>query len=409
MRYEFWLAMRNLRSGRRRRLARVTAVVAVTGIAVGVGALIIAFSLANGFRDEMRDKILRGTAHLSVMSTEGQPISGYQNLVTRMSQIEDVVSASPTTYEGAVLIGPKNSNYVVLRGVAIDSFASRKELTELTVEGSAVALYEPKERDLREVVLGTELAARAGVTVGDVVELISANRNAASPEPTRRLVRVCGLFRSGLYEYDSTWIYVALDLAAALTGNVDEVRVISVQVRDIYKVASIAARIRSELGTSYTTLDWQQANRPLFAALALERRMGLVIIGLIILVAALNIMTTLILVVVERRKEIAILTAMGATAQSVTKIFIIEGLLIGTFGAFLGVIVGITGATAGNYFKLISLPADVYSISTVPFNISLLDVVVASIVALLLSLVATIYPARAAAKVSPVEMLRDAQ
>lgn len=407
MRYEMWVAMRNLRTGRKRRLARVTAVVAVTGIAVGVGALIIALSLANGFRDEMRDKILRGTAHLNVMKADGQPITNYRNLVAQIGETEGVLNASPTTYEGAVLVGPKSSNYAVLRGLDRQNPVSRQELNSIVVEGAGDPLFEPKEGDLREVVLGTELAARAGVRVGEVVELISANRNAASAEPTRRLVRVCGLFRSGLYEYDNTWIYVAIELANVLTGNTDQASVISVQVDDIYDVGEVAEKVRSNLGAGYTTLDWQQANRPLFAALALERRMGLLIIGLIIFIAALNIMTTLVLMVSERRKEIAILTAMGATARSITTVFLMEGLVIGGIGAVLGALLGLIGTTAGNYFEVISLPADVYSLNNVPFNVYAVDVIIAAVVALLLSLIATIYPARAAAKVRPVEMLRD--
>jgi lipoprotein-releasing system permease protein len=184
--------------------------------------------------------------------------------------------------------------------------------------------------------------------------------------------------------------------------------VISVQVNDIYDVNSISSAIRTALGEGYTTINWEEANRPLFAALALERRMGMIVIALIILIAALNIATTLVLVVVERRADIAILGAMGSGAKSVMSIFVIEGAIIGACGAMLGVILGIVATMVGNHFKLVSLPADVYSISAVPFNIQFTDVLVAASAALLLSLIATIYPALAAARVRPVEMLRDA-
>jgi lipoprotein-releasing system permease protein len=199
-----------------------------------------------------------------------------------------------------------------------------------------------------------------------------------------------------------------LDLAAVLAGSIDRVSVISVQVNDIYNVNQISSRIRGSLGEAYTTINWEEANRPLFAALALERRMGMIVIALIIFIAALNIATTLVLVVVERRADIAMLGAMGSSARSIMSIFVIEGAIIGACGAVLGVIVGIVATMTGNHFKLVSLPPDVYSISGVPFNIEFIDVLIAASVALLLSLIATIYPALAAARVRPVDMLRDA-
>ena len=408
MPYELFLAIRNLRWRRSRRLTRVTAMVAIVGIAIGVGALIVALALANGFRDEMRDKILRGTAHLNVMRVDGQPIADYRTVAEHLIKVDQVVNAVGTTYDGAVLIGPRGSSYAVLRGLDRNSRAARTELEKLITEGSTAPVFEPKQGELREVMLGSELASRSGLRVGDIAEIISANPGTTSTEPVRRLVRVAGIFRSGLFEYDSTWIYLALDLATALTGVVDRVSVISLQVKDIYEVKQVAANVRATIGETYTTLDWQEANQPLFAALALERRMGFLIIGLIILIAALNITTTLILVVVERRRDIAILNAIGSNSRSIMKIFFIEGAIIGSLGAALGVILGCVASVIGNYFKLVSLPADVYSISNVPFNVQLTDVLMAAAVAVLLSLLATVYPARAAARVRPVEMLRDA-
>lgn len=408
MRYELFLALRNLRVRRHRRLTRVTTLVALSGIAIGVGALIVALALANGFRDEMRDKILRGTAHISVMRSDGGTISDFDQVKQRIQGLPGVLSVTATTYDGAVLVGPKGTSYAVLRGVEQESTATQAEVSRLIVEGSGAPVFSPKEGELREVVLGAELASRAGVKVGDVAEIISPNSSGGTSDPIRRLVRVSGLFRSGLYEYDATWIYISLDLATMLTGDVGRVNVLSVQVEDIYRVKTTAAVIGARLGSDYKLLDWQEANRPLFAALELERRMGFVVIALIILIAALNITTTLILVVVERRRDIAILSAMGATARSVMTIFVIEGAIIGGCGAMAGVLVGVVGSLIGNYFKLISLPPDVYSISSVPFNLELLDIVAAAGVALALSLVATVYPARAAATVRPIEMLRDA-
>jgi lipoprotein-releasing system permease protein len=223
---------------------------------------------------------------------------------------------------------------------------------------------------------------------------------------TRRL-HVVGIFRSGLFEYDSTWIYIPLETATAFSGGTRAASVISVQVRNADDVKRIAEKVRASLGSGYTTIDWQQANQPLFTALALERRMGLFIIGLIIAIAALNITTMLILVVVERRRDIAILRALGARPGGITVLFMIEGAVIGAAGALAGVLLGLFACAVGNHYKLVSLPADVYSISNVPLNAKASEIIVAALIAFLLSVLATIYPARSAGRFRPVETLRD--
>ncbi len=408
MRYEIFLAIRNVRGRRKRRLTRVTASVAVLGITIGVAALIVVLALANGFRDEMRARILQGTAHLNVGRTDGQPLDDFRAVVRQVKQIEGVANASGTTYDGAVVVGPKSSAYAVLRGLDQEALEGKAELARLITEGSVESLFQPQEGELREIVIGDELAKRTGLKIGDVAELFSANATAHTGQPTRRLARVAAIFRSGLYEYDSTWIYLPLDVATVFGGAFDRVPVVSVQVKDIYQVKKTAAAIRERLGESYTTIDWQDANRPLFTALELERRMGLIVIALIIFIAALNITTALILVVIERQRDIAILNAMGATRRSIMSIFVLEGAMIGSCGAILGVVCGVLACFVGNYYRLVSLPADVYSISNVPFNVAPADVLIAGVVAVLLSLVATVYPARAASRVRPAEMLREA-
>jgi len=228
----------------------------------------------------------------------------------------------------------------------------------------------------------------------------------ANGQATRRL-RVAGTFRSGLFEYDSTWIYVAFDTASEFAGDNHAASVMSVQVSDADNVKQVAAKISQVLGNGYTIVDWQQANQPLFSALALERRMGLFVIGLIIVIGTLNITTMLILVVVERRRDIAILSALGATRAGVMLVFIIEGAVVGATGALAGVALGFVVCLIGNHYKLVSLPADVYSISNVPLTPRATEMIFAALVAFLLSVLATIYPARAASRLRPVEALRD--
>jgi lipoprotein-releasing system permease protein len=472
MPYEIFLALRYLYSRRRRPMARVTALAAILGIAFGVAALVVALALANGFRDEMRDKILRGTAHITVLRRDGQPMTDFRQVITRLRSLDGVGEAAPTTYEGALLSGPNTSAYAVLRGVEAESDWTTKELrrtlttgsldslltgpgqaetrdesTEATIPSGAEAAPSsqagaksnsrtnyrasaqnmapaaaqppaitsfdevPSEAALPSVIIGEELAARTGLSVGEVGQLVSGE-GTLTPlglAPRYRRVRVAGIFRSGLYEYDATWVYLSLANAASFAGqNRTAATAISIEVQDIYDVARIAAEVRGALGPTYTTLDWQEANKPLFAALALERRMGLFIIALIILIAALNITTTLVLVVVERRADIAILGALGARALSIMSVFMIEGACVGLIGALGGVLLGLLACLLGNRYSIVSLPADVYSISNVPFHAHARDVALAALVAFILSLLATIYPARAAARVRPAEALRDA-
>jgi lipoprotein-releasing system permease protein len=407
MPYEVFLALRYLRSRSKRRLARVTALMAILGIMMGVAALIVALALANGFRDEMRAKILQGTSHLSVLRADGRPIEDHAKLAERLRQVDGVVSASATTYDGALARGPKGSSYAVLRGIEPKS-GQTAQAEKWIVEGSFKRLFAPfakYESDLPRAVIGADLAARLGASKGTLIEVLpasSANTNAA-----RRLI-VVGVFRSGLFEYDSTWIYVTFDAATTFAGNDHAASVMNVQVNDPNQVKQVAANVLKELGSDYTTIDWQQANQPLFTALALERRMGVFVIGLIIAIAALNITTMLILVVVERRRDIAILSTLGATRTGVMLVFVIEGAVVGAIGAIAGVLLGLALCFIGNHYKLVSLPADVYSISNVPLNANATEALLAALVAFGLSVLATIYPARNAARMRPVEVLRDA-
>ncbi|HEY0404273.1 MAG TPA: ABC transporter permease [Pyrinomonadaceae bacterium] len=467
MPYELFLALRYLRARRRRRLARATTLSAIVGIAVGVAALIVALALSNGFRDEMRDKILRGTAHITLMRRDGQMMTDWRAQLERVRRVEGVSDASATTYEGALLSGPRGSAYAVLRGLDRESARATAELRRTMIAGSiepllhdappeeagaeaspaattspaaaveqqtggkrkskdesgagarsvddqppAITSFDeaPSEAALPTVVIGAELAERTGLQTNDVGQIISSETTLTplGPAPRYRRVRVAGVFRSGLYEYDTAWAYVSLSTAASFAGQTaPAAAVISIEVLDIYRVGSINARVREQMGEEFTSVDWQEANRQLFTALALERRMGLIILALIILIAALNITTTLVLVVVERRADIAILSAMGARARSIMCVFIIEGACVGLVGAVAGILLGLVACFIGDRYKLVSLPPDVYSLSSVPFHVQARDVALAALVAFMLSLLATIYPARAAARVRPAEALRD--
>src|SRR5262245_41264461 len=404
MPYELFLAFRYLRAPHKRRLSLVTVFAAVLGITMGVAALIIALALSNGFRDEMRNKILQGTAHINVLRSDGFPISDTASVTEQIRQVNGVISASPTTYDGAVVRGSKASGYAVLRGIETSS-AEAISLTQWLQAGSVLerssTTAEPR------AVVGSDLANRLGLTVGEVFQIIPARTALNTTNLQSRRLRVSGIFRSGLFEYDSTWIYIPLETATVFAGENHSASIISVQVKDLDDVKRLGQEIKSRLGIEYNTIDWQQANQPLFTALALERRMGLFIIGLIIAIAALNITTMLILVVIDRRRDIAILNALGAMRQGIMLVFIIVGAVVGMLGAAVGIVVGLAACAIGNHYKLVSLPADVYSISSVPLNLRFSEVLVAGLVAFGLSVLATIYPARAAANMRSVETLRE--
>lgn len=409
MPYEIFLALRYLRSRRKHRLARATTLIAVFGIAAGVASLIVALALAEGFRDELRDKILRGTAHVTVMRGDGQPLGNYREVAAIVAGVPGVSSAAGTTYDGAVIIGPKSSAYGVLRGIDQSSAQVTRDISATIVRGALEPVFGAGagEQTLPAVVLGAELAARLGVEVGDTAEVVVAQPAMSSSNSNRRRVRVAGIFRSGLFEYDSTWIYLSLDTIAAFTGDAHAASVVSVQVADIYNVKQTSAEIKQKLGSAYAVIDWQEANRPLFTALTIERRIGIMIIALIVLIAALNITTTLILLVMERRRDIAILSAMGATPNGIMKVFVIEGAILGFCGAVAGVLLGAIVTIIANHYQLVSLPADVYSISSVPLHLKSYNIILAAVVAFILSILATIYPARAASRIHVAELLRN--
>jgi lipoprotein-releasing system permease protein len=443
MPYELFLALRYLRARRGRRVARWTALAALVGIACGVAALVAALALANGFRDELRDKILRGTAHVTLAREGGGTLADPRAVAARVRAVEGVADATPTTYEGALLVGPGGAAYTLLRGVDADSPRARSEIQGTLTGGSLDAIFRhdaagdahvdaaaggaggasdagraagaagaaAKGADDAPVpvVVGQELAARAGLTeVGEEGWIVTGGAARAAPGfvPRARRVRVAGVFRSGLYEYDSTWTYLSLEDVARVAGAPPASTVVSIEARDLFASDEVARRVREALGEGWTALDWREANRPLFDALALERRTVALIIMLVTVVAALNITTTLALVVVERRADIAVLAALGARARGVMLVFVIEGAVVGAAGALAGVALGLAACAAADRFHLVRLPPDVYSISSVPLHPHGSDVLLVALAAFAVSLLATLYPARQAARVRPAEVLR---
>lgn len=392
MPFELKLAYKYFRA-RRKSLARFTSFVAIVGIAAGVASLIIAQALAKGFSDEMRDKILANTAHISISSIDGSEMPDWLEIRTKLQENENITKIIPTAFESAILISPNGTNYGILRAEIRDP------------ENADENRGETWNYDLKTVSIGAELAKKAGLKPGDEAELITIENDDTTKHSP---VRIKDVFRTGLYEYDSTWVYIEPKNYARLHGLKNFApTILNVSIADIYKSDAEASKIREKLGENYRVIDWQEANRPLFAALSLERKVALTIIALIIFIAALNITTTLALLVGERRLDIAILRTCGAKTHNLVVIFLYEGLFIAFTGIFLGVCLGTLGCLAGNYFRLVSISAEVYSLSYIPLRPTTGNVLLIILIAFITCLLAIIYPAFRASRIKPSENLRN--
>ena len=392
MSFELKLALKYFRA-RRKSLARFTSLVAVVGIAAGVASLILANSLARGFSDEMQDKILANTAHISIFKNDGTEILDWREIKANLEKSENIKEITATTYESAFIIGNDSSSYAILRVVQNPKSKTQSQ------EQSGTRILE-----LGMVAVGAKLAEKLGLQAGDKAEIITLGNQI---EPKRTKIIVKDTFQTGLYEYDSSWIYISPEDFAKISDKKEFTpTILSVSVKDIYQADKIADEIRFNLGENFKVVDWQEANQPLFAALSLERKVALAIISLIIFIATLNITTTLALLVNERRLDIAILRTCGAKTSSLIFIFLIEGLLLGFVGISFGVILGLLGCVVGNYFQIIRLSAEVYSLNYIPFHPQFVSILLIVFITFLLCLTATIYPSLKVSRIKPLENLR---
>jgi len=328
---------------------------------------------------------LANTAHVSVFLNDGAEILDWKAVIGKLKKSENVKEVSATTYESAVIVGTQATSYAVLR----------------TVQDSRFKIQDSREI---EISLGKELAEKTNLKIGDEAGIITLENEFA---PTTSKVFIREIFQTGLYEYDSTWIYISPEDFSRLKAQKNFTpTILSVSVKDIYTADKTADEIRANLGDNFKVVDWQEANRPLFAALSLERRVALAIVSLIIFIAALNITTTLALLGAERRFDIAILRTCGAQTKSLIFIFLLEGLLLGFTGIFFGVGLGLLGCFLGNYFKIIRLSAEVYSLNYIPFHPDLNNILLIILIAFLVCLAATVYPALKIGKIKPLENLR---
>jgi len=404
MPFELFVAIRYLLAKRKQAFISLISLITTLGVAVGVMALIVALALMTGVQGELRDRILGSNPHVYVSKVGG--IDDYQAEVARLRQVPEVVGAAPDVLGQALIQAGRSTMPVQIKGVDPLLEPSVTDVKKAMQSGSLDALTSRGD-GIPGIVLGQDLAASLGVAVGDSVQVLTLEGvltpMGSRPLPRRR--QVVGVFRLGLYEFDSTYGFVSLPDAMRLFDK-QQVDYIQLRVDDVYRAPQVAAGVKARLGDQYFTEDWTVMNKSLFSALTLEKIAVSLAVGLIVLVAALNIVATLILLVMEKHRDVAILKTMGASARSVTIIFMAQGLLIGLVGTAAGAAAGYGLSFVFDRYKLIRMPIDVYQVSHLPFTVVPRDFALVIAVAVLICFVATIYPSRQAARLDPAQALR---
>ena len=408
MSFEVFVGTRYLRAKQKETFISLITILSIAGVTVGVMALIVVIAVMAGFESDLKSRILGIESHLVIMRHGGH-MTDYQETLKNVGSHEGVIAATPFIYTQTMLRSASGVSGAVLRGIDPDSVKDVISVFQDVVPPQKHDKIEAEQdNDVPSIVLGKELARRLGVTKSDTVYLISP-AGILSPighVPAMKRFQVSDIFESGMYEYDGSLAFIHLEDAQKILRMLDSVTGIEVRVKDIYKAGDIAEKIVSELGFPYWARDWTQMNQNLFAALKLEKTVMFIILALIILVAAFNIASTLIMMVMEKTRDIAILKAMGATDKSIGKIFVIKGVVIGAIGTFIGVTLGFVLCKLLEKYKFIELPGDVYYITTLPVRMELLDIVLIATAAIVICFLATLYPARQASKLNPVEAIR---
>lgn len=404
---EYYIGLKYLLAKRKQTFISIITFISVGGVAIGVSALIIVLAVMSGFERELKDRILGATAHVHVTSLDGS-IADPGKVRDNVLQVEGVTGASPYLFSQVMLSSGAAATGGILRGVDLPTVGTVTRLPRDIRVGRLEDLANAPAGGLPRVILGKELAANLGVAVGDIVEVLVPGGNVTPLGAFPRVARflVSGIFESGMYEYDSSFAYVSLAEAGRLLGISGRVTGIEVKVRDLYSAGRVATRIRERLGYPYWAKDWMQSNRNLFSALKLEKVVMFIILALIVMVAAFNIISTLIMVVMDKTKDIAVLMTMGATRRTVRRIFALEGLLIGIAGTVAGILLGGILCLLLSRYQFIHLPSDVYYISTLPVDLSPGILLLVGASSILICFLATFYPSRQASRIDPAEAIR---
>ena len=426
MRFELYIAARYLKAKRRQAVVGVVTAISVTGVAAGVAALIIALAITNGMRRDLQDRLLGASAQVDLMRVESDGIRNWRPFLDRMRGVPHVTAAAPGIY-GQVLVsrGPR-AGFAMIKGIIPAEERTVSSLLDSITSGSAADLV-PGTADRTAhaesnvssqsaaidmpyppLVLGKDIAEQIGAQVGDSV-LVTSPQGELTPlglAPKYQRFRVAGIFHSGFYQYDAAMAFMRLSDAQSLFSEPDLLSVISFKVDDMDRAPQIGQAIEKVAGKGYMTTNWMEQNRELFRALKLEQVVTFIVIALIVMVAALNILIALTMMVMEKTRDIAVMMSFGVEPAQVRRIFLMQGLLISLIGTTLGLVLGYLAAWAGGHYHFIHLSAEVYSIDTLPFAPRPLHGLIVAVVSIGISLLATLYPSSAAARVLPAEALR---
>ncbi len=427
MKFELFVAARYLRAKRRQAVIGVITVISIAGVAAGVASLVIALAINNGFRQDLQSRLLGATAHVQLMPIKAG-IPDWRPLLARVEEVPHVVAAAPAIYEQVMISRGPRASGAQLWGVIPGAEERVSNLLQTVKQGSVAPLNEPttlpagKEaaspsslqgaqerlRALPPIILGKDMAEQVGATVGSVVTITSPQGELTPFGIIPKFVKfkVAAIFDSGFYDYDASWAFTSLAESQRLFGIGDQITLIEFKLDDMYRAAAVAQDIERAAGKGFQTSNWMEQNKALFRALKLERVVTFITIGLIVFVAALNILISLIMMVMEKTRDIAVLMSMGARKSQVRRVFISQGVLVGVIGTALGLIVGYVLAWSLGHYHWISLSPEVYSIDYVPSMPRVVDGVIVAAVALAISFIATLYPSWSAARIYPAEALR---
>jgi lipoprotein-releasing system permease protein len=410
MRFELYVALRYLSARRKQAFISLISLISTLGVGVGVAALIIAISLMTGLQGELRDRILGSAAHVYVSKLTPQGIEDVDGEMKQLKSVPRVTGAAPVLLGKALIQTARNDQFITIEGINPALEASVNDLAKSMKQGNLAALKSAPDSEQPDgIVLGQDLARTLGTFIGDSVTVLTPESTLTpfGAVPRRRTLKVVGIYSLGLFEFDSAYGFVSLDVAKRLTGKIVP-DYIELRVDDIYKAPEIAADINQRFGKTYLAQDWSTLNAPLFSALWLEKVAIGITISLIMIVAGLNIVASLVLLVMEKSRDIAILKTMGASARSIMMIFMLQGVLIGAAGTTVGAILGRTIAFVLDRYKLIQISTEVYQITYMPFRIETTDFLLVLAAAMAICFVATIYPSRQASRLDPAEALRYA-
>ena len=425
MKFELFVAARYLRAKRRQAVIGIITLISIVGVAAGVASLIIALAINNGFRQDLQDRLLGSMSHVNLLRVESDGIRNWETLLNRLAKEPHVIAGAPSMYEQVLISRGSHAQGAVLKGIIpsyerkvsdiLDSVRSGSAAPLETAAGNASSSRDESNplsarvtSSLPPILLGQDMANSLGAQVGSLVTVTSP-QGELTPfgiVPKYARFKVVGIFNSGFYDSDNTWGFIRLADAQKLFDLGDVASVLEFRVDDIYNAEAIGDELQAAAGKGFMATNWMEQNRALFRALRLERLVTFITIGLIVFVAALNILISLIMMVMEKTRDIAVLVSMGAKRRQVRRIFMYQGLLIGVLGTAIGLVLGYAISIVAGHYRLFSLSAEVYSIDYVPFAPRVMDGLLVAFLAIGVSFIATLYPSWSAASVLPAEALR---